>query len=656
MNEIYPENEYFPELREELDSLRSKTLFWGEKIEPINLFQGFCENFSTLEIERSNKLKTPFIIENKKIIIGRSFRIKDIPKLIQKIGKNEELNTFLETISQHYENRSKEINTMLQNEIWDANDTITKDAKKIWSRRAYFYFALSLVYKGEDVFDKERIKPKIRTKYKETIKKTALNNEFERVNAKLKLAQKTNKKLQEGKNKITQEFLEYYVSDQEEFSVRDLEIFLEELKNPFNLFSNYDEENIKKEQIKTFENIQKIITQTNLAKIILEIQKTPENKEKFENTLISFFKKLDNELKKQNRKELQITESADARNIYQILENDFTNTFLEQGRKNIVEKSNLTQEVKQKFTHKDFLEEFCKTKFTQEWDEIKKAQEARKKARNKNNISLATEIEKEIIKRVSIILSQKEFWNYKKNTYAPQSIIKQEGNCIVWGEMGNMILNDIFGIKTLGAITENHFFTLAQCSDGSYYSFETPPQKYKINPNKKLQKNGNEWIHIGNYNTQIKTAIRSWEVDKNKSPAKRLFLLKQSLDESPDNPSILSRYIQAILDSDFTNKQTIEIAKRLITLAPESMFYHYLYARTLQKNNRTLEGLKYLKKQEQINHKNPDTKLFLGFYYENEMYQPEKAQEYYKKAVKILINSPEKKCFWEKEKIQSKIN
>jgi len=165
-----------------------------------------------------------------KIKIGKNFTNADIPKLIRKIKEKndkipEEFRSSLETprlLAEKYRKKAAEIATMLKLPAWNSRDETTRDARKIWSRRAFHAFALAEAFQnGRDLHD-----PNLSADFEKFLAENSngkVSENLRKTTARLVETRKWTEKMSRNFGNFSREMAEIFAADSKIFSLGDFD-------------------------------------------------------------------------------------------------------------------------------------------------------------------------------------------------------------------------------------------------------------------------------------------------------------------------------------------------------------------------------------------------------------------------------------------------
>ncbi len=565
-----------------------------KKISPINLFNDFLNQFSNFRFTEVPHLAQGFEIKKNTITIGKNFGLYHIPKLIQSLDKIDQLPDFVEKLSEIYAQKAQQIHTMLQSPHWNAQDEVTKDARKLFSKKAYFYFLLSQSYKGTEVFASDGSTVTYQSeKYKQFLSQIpsqveiphyyqAQTDKIQRIQE----WQKIHNTHQIGN--ITSEFLEYYGGD-DTFDLHDIETLRTQC-------IQYTETLSVGLTPKDKQEIIQFIQDFSLTTEIRDRQGTYAESDPLESKLFTFAanldtlieKKINKNLIKSQRKELFFAENYGEWEMKKILENDLTDVLFENAEKDLWKKSDMQQIFKENFGKKDFVNYIKKhfsAEFPNEWKNLKSAQTELTQARNEKNIEKQTHIEMQIGYMLSAIVYSEKFWKYTDGSYSFEKIIQKQVDCVTIAQILHQVSKELFDIETLSANTAAHTFEIIQLSNGKFMTLDVPSKiidlpspVYGLNTiSKNIEYSG--YIDVQSHKNGHKGNI--WNnIGTKKTPEQSILFYKKALETSPNNPQYLRNLAKTYAEMKDKSKME-ESYRNLLQLVPNKLEFEFDYADSL---------------------------------------------------------------------------
>jgi len=642
-----------------LEILKSNIDFNGKKISPINIFNDFLKQFSKFRFTEVPHLVQGFEIKKNTITIGKNFSLYHIPKLIQSLDQIDQLPDFIEKLSGIYTQKAQQIHTILKNPHWNAQDEVTKDVRKLFSKKAYFYFLLSEVYKGKEVFDNNRHPlPNQSKNYEQFLSQipssVKIPHYYQAQTDKIQRIQewkKTHNTHQIGN--ITSEFLEYYGSD-DIFDLHDIETLRTQCIQYIETLSAGLSKKDKQYIIRFIQNF-------SLTTEIRDRQEIHAKYDPIESKLFTFATNLDTLIKKKinknliksQRKELFFAENYGEWKMKKILENDLTNVLFENAEKDLWEKSNIPQIFKENFGKKDFVNYIKKhfsAEFPNEWKNIKFAHTELTQARNEKNIEKQTHIEMQIGYMLCAIIYSEKFWKYTENNYSFEKIIQKKVNCITRSQILHQVFKEIFEIETLNANTHNHTFEIMPLSNGTFMTLDAIPINLTLStPIRRIHKVSKniaplEYIDIQTHLNGHKANI--WiTLGAGKENNQTIYSKKKALELNPNSPT----YWRNMAVNYYKLKQENEMKQayeQILKLVPQSIEFQIEYAESLvslNKKNRDLSKKMFLEIIKN-NPENPNGYFALAFFYGKHAnpINMKEAKKYYEIGARIYNKNPNK--------------
>lgn len=601
-----------------------------------------CEAFGDIYFQQT---ETKTNIKNKngtEININKNFTYADIPILILKIQENhnQESETKIEitqNLAQKYRTESQYINQMIRQEEWNEtkNETI-RDAKSLWSEKAFFYFTLSLAYQGQEVFQNGKIKTDIvRPQYiqfLDTLPNTEIPQRYKIITQKIQKIQDTE---QDACENFTQEILEIYGTDSDLFTFDDFNDIQQEFirfideKIPENILIKSEKEELKID-IQNFD----------IAQTIKDIRENKKDESEIKNVLKEFGLLIDKKIQiiiekkgiKWNRQELNSAEELFEQEVQETLENDLLNIIFKKGEEELWKEIN---------TGPKNLKYYFKREHPSQWKKFEKSKEEYEEAKERNDIPTMTTIQKNRASDLYTIFHSRQIWNnHNSGTYKFENIKQRQINCMTEAQIVKMFWKEFFNKEILAATTGKHFFSIIPLEDGSFWELDyTKDRKAsEINIENKegiqyLEKY--EWATIGKHEKIYQASVLDWIAKKNIGEGKThlaIICLEKAIDLNPESPFYYDRIANILIKQNKTKEALVYIEKAT-KLAPQTIKFVDTYAEYLIKTNQQEKAIQKYKEIEKNDKDNANILIHIGLFYCHVMKDYHKALPYIEKGL-----------------------
>lgn len=499
------------------------------------------------------------------IIIGQNFKNEDLPKLIREITKQNEkvpadIRVDLKTqklLAEKYRARAADISKMLNQKVWDSKDETTRDARKIWSKRAFHAFAMSEAYgKGRELRDKT-MSVDFETFLNEN-SDGAISKSLQKSTARLLLTKRWMENVSGNFGNFMREMAEIYAADSEIFSLGDFDqirvLLIDEI-------SKLEVSAADKIQLQTFVESQVLAREISKSESEKSIKSRDQNRsEKIETFLRNLAESLDQKIdkiykknsQKRNRRELEISDQKFDRDLELEMMRDLEKIIYERGEKEMIRISGLPEVFKDAWP--DIFSVINKKYFSQnfgkEWRNFKKISEKIKKEKDPVQKAKMQEAGAEIL--CALLYSQK-FIKGSIEVYSLTDIRKKrKANCIGQAAILHAIGEAFLDAEIWFATTRSHAFAILKTADEKkpFFSLDGPVNELDISDRdgihfvKEYTIIGGEkmpWITVNrDFSRGYTGSVLDWMKDITENPQLGLFLSKQTVQRNPEHPGFRS--------------------------------------------------------------------------------------------------------------------
>lgn len=585
-----------------------------------------------------------------KIRIDKNFSYADLPKLIRQIqelhnefvktpgvgdleiNRLKEADDFIlqtvEKLQQSYLKRSMDIVQMLNMPLWQNNDATTKDARKIWSKRAFYYFCISKAYEGrEDVIVNGKFAGKMSQEFAEFIKKNPLSEtpseDLDMVSQRLTKAREHQSKWE---GVFTEEAKEFFAADLGDiFDQEDLDHFLEETRR--------DIKTLGLEEAKERELL--AITERRV-----EQKDNEEYKAFIERSFFMIANELDGAIKddtqkqliRENRAELKTSENHFAQGVKNELEDDLEKVIFARGEKELWRQSDIAEVFSGPSADKYFAK-----LFPTEWQLIEKYLKEAKESGDKEKIS---EMQTKIAQVLTEILYSEKFFSFKDTSFALNGIHKDKlVNCMARGQILHLLCKKILGVDTLGVTTTGHFFSVLPLANGRMLSLDESAKEIALKNEDGNQKIEGKLYQIGEHERIYRSALWSWLGFFSKEGDEQVMAKKKAIALNPNNPDYYYN-LANILGDNGQRDEAIAAYRKAIALNPNNPNYYQNLVNTLGNSRKPKEAITAYEKAIALYPNRPDYYYNLANLLRLDG-KPKEAIAAYEKAITLNPNNPD---------------
>jgi len=320
----------------------------------------------------------------------------------------------------------------------------------------------------------------------------------------------------------------------------------------------------------------------------LEDTAGPTAKEKWNKILENYQKRFMAKAKKNNLSESKLKEKESRKNTYALnrlasltlkkeLTDDLKKMIFARGEAELWRLSDVPEVFKENFspdkrTRKSWFNgKSCSDEeFPAEWRSLKDAQEALKTA---NTPEKKAEIQINIAKILNKILYLEKFFAYKDGVYSLRATSRQKlVNCMTQSQILHLIWREMFGEETIGVSIHGHFFSALQLANGQVLSLDGIPKIVDLKIEEEIQEYNNSWAILGPHEKMYRAGIWDWQVSYYKEKekyAKAIFCYQKAIELNPKDPVYYAnlgnvfRKIEKFPEAEAAYKKAVELSKKV---------------------------------------------------------------------------------------------
>ncbi len=607
-------------------------------------------NFTKKILAEKKTLTIPII----NISVSNDFSYADIPHLIVEI--QEQYNKWIkqniesweiskdrlefskdffmwqvETLKDSYEEKAKDIINMLNMPEWQWKDSVTKDARKIWSQRALNAYRMKLAYSWDKTaLDSKYIK-EISDRYEaflfnNTQKQVDINNLPETYQSAINRLKIAKEKSENFKWMFSQEAAEYLASDDWKiFDYGDLKSFIEKTINikisilslvQYNKFKQYAEsitlpERLEGEDIRGYNKRALFFIAWKLdffIKRLVDIDEKRLNKQELDITENKFKESTKEELQDHldqtifNRSQAEIWRVTDIPDTFRNYFKSKDNPKISAIQRKLDESKNPDYKIlAEKFR------EWVNNRFQHKWESIEEARKelmiAKKELENageedrNERLRNLSQIQFEIGITIRDILYWEKFYAYWNSFTLEEMKATNLQNCVWRWNIMNAVMKNFFNIEMYSRRWKWHFFSILELENWQQVRLDFAPEIFEksIRTDDWIQESerGHDlvWVHEEIYRSLIWKHASLNELSDNQL----IYYYKKSLIILPENADVYNDL--AITYRDIWDlKKWEKFIKEAINLDPLNFLYNRVYALILKDQKRFDEALNILEK------------------------------------------------------------